>query len=266
MNKLDLIEKTLITAQAAFNEAKKDKRFKESQSRGYGGDVTMFFDDYVERTIVQELKNYVGTILTEEKGIIDGHGKGIAIIDPVDGSTNTARDLPFCASTIAIANGNEFKDVVAAGTIDLIRGELFLCDGERVLLNGKEVKTSNTKDLNDVIASIDVKLTKENLKFVNRLNKILESVRYIRFLGAIALDTAYVAAGRLDAFIAPTPRVRFLDLVGGLFMIKVAGGYVEVMGEEIDRMKLLDNKRIAVLGINNIELAKKIKAIMLEND
>jgi len=265
-NPIELIENVLSKAYLAFNEVRKDEKFSMKLSKGYGGDVTLYFDEYVEKIMIRELKDKVKKILTEEKGIIEGKGdEYIAIIDPVDGSTNSLRGLPFCASTIAISKGDKFKEVFAAGTMDLTNGELFICDGEKVFLNGKEVRTSNTVELNEVIASIDVKLTKENMKYAKILNRILEEVRYIRFFGAIALDTAYVACGRLDAFIVPSPRVRFLDIVGGLFMIKKAGGYVEIIGENIEEINLLENKRIAVLGINNLELAKKIKAIIRES-
>mgnify|MGYP000026494693 CR=1 FL=1 len=266
MNYTGLVENILNKAYNAFHEVKQSQKFKEKIKKGYGGDITLYFDEYVEEVIINELKDKVGKILSEEKGIIEGYGEGIAIVDPVDGSTNTFRDLPFCATTLVLAKGERFQDIIISGTIDLIRGDMFISDGNKTYLNGKEVKTSKTVDLNEVIASIDVKLTKESIIYGKTLNKILEAVRYIRFFGAIALDLAYVASGKLDAFIVPTPRVRLLDIVGGMFMVKNAGGYVEILNYDLNKVSILENKRVAVLVTNNEELAKKIKDIILNEN
>ncbi len=264
MSYVELIESTLRKAYLTFQNSKKEQGFKEKIARGYGGDITFRFDEIVENAIVQEIKPKVALLLSEEKGIIQGEGnEGIVIIDPVDGSTNVYRGVPFCASTITISKGRKFKDIVASGTIDLISGDIFICDGYKTYFNEEEVKPSSVVELRETIASIDMKLTKDTLVYIERIKRLSEAIRYIRFFGAIALDLAYVASGKLDAFIVPSPRIRFLDVIGGLFMVKVSGGYIEIIDKgDLDEMDVLDTNRHAVLATGNDELAKKIKEII----
>lgn len=267
MDEIEIIEDALRRAYSAFNEVRKRKEFNKRISIGYGGDITLFFDEYVEKAIINNLKGKVAKVLSEEKGLIECEGKEyLAIIDPVDGSTNTSREIPFSATTITLSKGRKFEEIVASGTIDLVHGEMFMCDGSKVLYNGNEAKPSIKKDLKEAIASIDMKITKENLIFANRLIRISEGIRYLRFLGAIALELAYVACGRIDAFIVPTPRVRLLDIIGGLFMVKTVKGYAEILEEEITKIDLLDNRRFAVLAAGNEELAMKIRELLYSNN
>lgn len=263
MNYEDILKTALFRAREAFMKVRKNKDFSKRISRGYGGDVTLYFDEFVENAIIDVLEGSVQKILSEEKGIIDGKGsEGIAIVDPVDGSTNASRTVPFCASTITIAKGNRFEDIVAAGTIDLINGDLFLCYEGNVYCNDEKVFPSNNEDLNETLTSIDLKISKDNISLADRLVKLSTSIRYIRFLGAIALELAYVASGKLDAFIVPTPRVRLLDIIGGLFMVKTSGGYVEIIDGDLNKLDLFDNNRHAVLATGNSKLAEKIKKII----
>jgi myo-inositol-1(or 4)-monophosphatase len=266
MDEIDLLKSALLNAKRSFEEIKNRSEYKEKVLKGYGGDISRTFDLYVENSIIESLKGYVSKILTEERGIIEvGKGEIFALIDPVDGSTNVSKDLPFCATSIALFKGEKFQDIFAAGIIDLLRGDIFICDGKNVFLNGNKVKPSNVSELNEAVVSMDMKLTKLDEKVSRIIPKLLKEVRYIRFFGAIALEIAYVSAGMLDAFIVPSPRVRLLDIAAGLFMVKTTGGYMKFLNENIENINIFENKRYAVIASNNEYLASKLIKIIEED-
>jgi len=263
MDYLNLIKNIFLKVKTNFDKIKLNKDFSKKIEKGYGGDITMFFDKYIEDIIIENIQNYVSKILTEERGIISfNNGKVFAVIDPVDGSINTSRNLPFCASSIALFKGNKFKDIFASGILDLVTGEIFLCDGKNVYLNDKTVYISDTQDLKNALVSIEFRTTNEiDDKSLKIIGNLVKSIRYIRFFGAIALEIAYVASGRLDAFIVPFPRVRFLDVCAGLFMVKTAGGFVEIINDNLEEIDIFENKRYGLIATNR-NLYYKIKEIL----
>jgi Archaeal fructose-1,6-bisphosphatase and related enzymes of inositol monophosphatase family len=263
MYEIELLKNTLLNAKKSFEEVKNKLEYKEKIVKGYGGDISRYFDLYVENAIIENLKGHVSKIITEERGIIEiNKGEILALVDPVDGSTNVSKDLPFCATSIALFKGEKFTDIFVSGIIDLIRGDVFICDGKNVFLNNSKVKPSTTVDLNEAVISMDLKVTKIDDKTSKVIPQILKEVRYIRFFGAIALEIAYVSCGILDAFIIPFPRVRLLDIAAGLFMVKTAGGFIKFLNEDMEKINIFENKRYAVVASNNEYLANKIIKII----
>lgn len=263
MQYLQIIESALLKAKHAFKEIKYHENFKKKLTRGYGEDITIFFDKHIEEKIIEYLKPYVSKIISEEIGILEFKKNNlIALIDPVDGSTNTFHEIPFCATSIAFFKGEKFKDIIASGIVDLVRENIYLCDGKKVYLNKREVSPSKKTHLNETIASMDMRLTEINEKTLRIMSKLLKEIRYVRFLGAMSLELAFVSSGNLDAFIVPFKRIRFIDIAAGIFMVKTVGGYVEILEEKLDEINIFEKKRYAFIAVANKILAEKIKKLL----
>jgi myo-inositol-1(or 4)-monophosphatase len=138
-------------------------------------------------------------ILGEEGGDEQGTTGVRWIVDPLDGTVNFLFGIPAWAVSIACEDG----DGTLAGVVyDPMRDELWSAERDGPpLLNGREVEASTRADLATAMVGTgfgyDAEVRRYQAEVVGRL---LPAVRDIRRFGSAALDLAWVAAGRLDAF------------------------------------------------------------------
>mgnify|MGYP002525556876 CR=1 FL=1 len=151
MDYSDIISKTLIKAQNTI----KERYFKGNHNqldKNAFGDIQYDIDVLAEKIIIDEInKNLSGaTIVSEESGIIERSTDLFVLIDPLDGSLNSVRQIPLFSSTIAIAKGNKFSDIIASGAIDIIHGDLYLGDSNKATVNSIPAKPNTVKKLNEI--------------------------------------------------------------------------------------------------------------------
>jgi myo-inositol-1(or 4)-monophosphatase len=90
-------------------------------------------------------------------------------------------------------------------------------------LNAKVVRVSDRAQLNESVIAMGFSKDKENLdKCLPHLNRLARKVKKIRIMGSAALELAYVASGRLDAYIER--RINLWDVAAGSLMVECAGG------------------------------------------
>jgi myo-inositol-1(or 4)-monophosphatase len=95
--------------------------------------------------------------------------------------------------------------------------------GEPTRLNGKIVRVSNRSKLADAVIAMGFSKSRENLeKTLPHLNRLARRVKKIRVMGSAALELAYVASGRLDAYIERT--INLWDVAAGQLLVENAGG------------------------------------------
>jgi myo-inositol-1(or 4)-monophosphatase len=164
-------------------------------------------------------------ILAEESGKLDGAGAEYCwIIDPLDGTTNFIHGFPQYCVSIAIQQANKPAHAVV---YDPSKNELFTASrGRGAFLNDRRIRVSRCRRLEDALVGTGFpfrELGRLDL-YMKQLGKILGSCAGVRRAGAAALDLAYVAAGRLDAFwemgLSPW------DMAAGALLIQEAGGLV----------------------------------------
>lgn len=147
------------------------------------------------------------------------------VIDPIDGTVNFFYGVPHFAVSIALRrNGN----VIAGVIYDPMRDELWECEaGGPALLNGLPIRVSDRTELSDAIVSVGVSKTVESanaaLPFFQRM---VRSAKKCRMMGSASLDIAYVACGRLDAYIES--QISLWDIAAGLLLVESAGGRVDL--------------------------------------
>ena len=185
---------------------------------------------YVDKTAEQQLVKSLGNILpnsvflTEEDTIDSKDGDLQWIIDPLDGTTNFLYQIPV----FSVSVGLRVKGELVLGIIyEPNRDECFYAWNEGgAYLNGQPIRVSNRTALsNCLIATGFPYLSDERLpKYLNALGQIKQSSRGIRRLGSAAIDLAYVACGRFDAYFEYG--LQAWDVAGGIPIIREAGGII----------------------------------------
>lgn len=151
------------------------------------------------------------------------------IVDPLDGTVNYYYGLPHYCVSIALRRGNEIQ----LGVIyDPQRDELWEAQiGGPALMNGKPIRVSDRSELADAVVSIGFSKSKATINAgLALLPKYVASVRKCRLMGSAALDLAYVASGRFDAYIEQS--VSLWDVAAGKIILENAGGRFEMVSRE----------------------------------
>ncbi|MBA2621639.1 MAG: inositol monophosphatase [Acidobacteria bacterium] len=181
-----------------------------------------------EKHIIERIKSYYPkhSILAEESGASDNDGDKSEwkwIIDPLDGTTNFAHGYPcWCVTLAAEYNG----EIVLGVTFDPTRDELFTAEkGSGATLNGRRIRVSETKKLSDALLVTGFPYdAKERADFARHFTEFTHKARGIRRDGSAAIDMAYVACGRFDAFWEEG--LNAWDVAAGVLLIEEAGGRV----------------------------------------
>ncbi|MBL09635.1 MAG: inositol monophosphatase [Acidiferrobacteraceae bacterium] len=189
-------------------------------------DVKIEEDIQSEEIILNVLKNTDYSILSEEKGEIASQADSELkwIVDPLDGTYNYLRRIPFCAVSIALWKGDEpifgivnsfclneiFSGIIGVGAWC---NEIPICHVENSHRNNLE---------NSIIASgfpVGFVFSDDS---VSRLLEITNAYKKVRMLGSASISLAYVASNRVDAY--REENIMLWDVAGGLAIVKSAGG------------------------------------------
>ena len=154
------------------------------------------------------------------------------VIDPLDGTSNYVHGFPYYAVNIAL----EFdKRLMVAVTFDPNRDELFTAiRGRGAVVNDRPIRPTRVTALRDamVVASMPVACRPENHAVKQWLN-VMPHVQTVQRTGSAALNLAYVAAGRIDAFWSGS--LKPWDMAAGILLVQEAGGRVTQMhGQPVD--------------------------------
>ncbi len=251
MNYLRVLNEAFDVAERISKHLQASGEAAQPLTRGAFGDLTYRIDKEVESAIIKVVKKHLpdSLIISEETGTIgDEDGSPLVLIDPVDGSTNAYQNIPLYSSAIAIINGHTFADVAAAGVADIVHGERIISEGRgEVTVNGHPAHPSPAKPLDQAYVNLNLK-TRTTEKAEEWLVSLLRKIRYARFLGSAALETAYVAAGRSNAYIQLAPNLRTFDCIGALYLVKEAGGWIEFLNINIEKVDLRDRERFAYVA------------------
>ena len=148
------------------------------------------------------------------------------IVDPIDGTMNLAMGIPhFCVS---IAAREAATQKLLLGVIyDPMRRELFTAQrGSGTYLNGNRVRVSTRATLGEAVLAVGFAKTQESIDHCLALYHLYgNAARKLRAMGSAALDMAYVASGRMDAYIEQG--VNLWDIAAGIVLVEEAGGIVE---------------------------------------
>lgn len=208
-----------------------------------------------EKIIISEIKkNFKDhAIFSEEAGKNNFKSDYLWIIDPIDGTTNFSMHNPLWSISIALA----YKGKIILGIVYApILGDLFYAKyGRGAYLNNKKIKVSNItsgKVLNTFCHGNTTKDIKRAIKYYTRQK--LENLD-CRQLGSAAIETSYVACGRIESIVIPG--VNAYDVASGVIIVREAGGKVtDFKGKE---WNLNSSDIIASNGKVHNDILKKVK-------
>jgi myo-inositol-1(or 4)-monophosphatase len=204
--------------------------------RGEGGDTAYVIDRAAEDAIFAEIEELgVGLVaVSEERGELEvgGGGPVRVVIDPVDGSLNAKRGLPFACVSIAVASGPRMGDVELGWVAELdprmsegdeprpgrdwwaVKGDGSFRDGEPL----SELRPGPLEVLG-------IETARPELVAAAAPAIEASGARRIRALGSVAMTLCLVAAGQLDAMVSLRP-IRSVDAAAAQLLVTEAGGAV----------------------------------------
>lgn len=196
---------------------------------GAGGDITLAIDREFEEIALEELAEPIGAagpgvvLVSEEAGETGSRGAGTVwvIIDPIDGSTNIASDLPQFSLSVAVAAGPSMADVWFGYVFDFGANEEFVCEKSRALeLNGVGIASRRARTNLVGVESAEPTLLVHGLGSFEPTE-----IKEIRVVGSIAIALCYVALGRFDGLLT-CKHCRSVDAAAGQLAATYSGAHV----------------------------------------
>ena len=234
--------------------------------RGAGGDIMKKIDLAAEKALIDTLQDLDAscTLISEESGVkkIGSQPSNFYVTtDPVDGSTNAVRGIPFIATSIAVSKAPYLKDVEAALVSDLIHDITYTAKrGHGAFKNENRIQAPSTSTLKEAIIGINLSTVKK--KEFTPLTVALGKIKHLRHLGANALELCYVADGTTDAFIELRGKLRVTDIAAAYLILREAEGImVTLEGKELNA-PLTTTQRVSFIAATNTLLYENIKKLL----
>ncbi|MEQ9638379.1 MAG: inositol monophosphatase family protein [Alphaproteobacteria bacterium] len=196
-------------------------------SRKGPGDFVSQADLKAERTLRRELQKARETygLLMEESGETPGSDTSNRwVVDPLDGTSNFLHGVPHFAVSVALERDRQIQ----AGVVyNPVTDELYWAEkGIGAYLNDRRLRVSARTEIGDamVMTGIPHGLAERAERYLPMLGRVAPKVGAVRRFGAAALDLAWVASGRADAFFEFN--LSRWDIAAGLLIVREAGGFV----------------------------------------
>ena len=183
-----------------------------------------YVDTGAEKMIVDRLQTLIPQAgFIAEEGTNASRGERFDwVIDPLDGTTNFIHGLPPYSVSIALLENN----VPVLGVVyEVMLDECFYAwKDSRAYLNGKEIRVSDRGKVQDSLVATGFPYYDYHLMrpYIDCLEHFLRNTHGVRRLGSAAVDLAYVACGRFEAFYEYG--LNPWDIAGGAFILQQAGG------------------------------------------
>ena len=189
---------------------------------GEGGDATTAIDEAAEHAILDRFRLDGVRVVSEEVGV-EGDGGTTVVVDPIDGSLNAKRGIPFFAISIAIAEGTTMDDVHTAYVYDFgTREEWTAVKGDGARLDG-ELLTELPKDELEILsfeATTTAFVADNAARFVGVAHRL-------RVMGSLAITLCHLAAGRLDGVVS-LKAARSVDIAAAQLLVRERGLSIEL--------------------------------------
>ncbi|MDP9079550.1 MAG: inositol monophosphatase [Bacteroidota bacterium] len=198
-------------------------------------DLVSYVDKTAEEMIVANLQKVLpeAGFVTEEKTINKTGERYNWIIDPLDGTTNFIHGLPVYSVSIAL---QEYDELVIGVVYEVNQDECFYAwQRSPAYLNGNIIKTSDSPDIGKSLLATGFPYYdfSKQAAYINLFTELMKSCHGLRRLGSAAVDLAYTACGRFDAFYEYN--LNPWDIAAGVLIVRQAGGDVVNFkgGEEV---------------------------------
>ncbi len=182
------------------------------------------YDKEIDSLIVEEIRRHYPhhSLLTEESGFLKHDADWLWIVDSLDGTGDFANFNPFFSVCLALMHKNELLlGAIYAPAID----EFYFAEkGKGAYLNGVRIQVSDISDLGQSYIFYCEGGEKNRARTGSLVNRVYPHVMDMRKLGSAGLETAWVAAGKGEAYFST--RIEPWDVAPGVLLVQEAGGEV----------------------------------------
>ncbi len=226
---------------------------------GVGGDDTTAIDAAAERAVVARL-DAAGdsfTLVSEELGVRPPESGSTTwvVLDPIDGSINAKRGLPFFSLSIAIAEGGTMGDVTFGFVYDFATGDEWTATrGGGARLNGVPLAGEPPKDRIEILA---LEATRTDL-VARHTPPLVGLVHRLRVFGSLALSLCHLADGRVDA-VCSLKAARSVDIAAAQLLVRERGYAIDLPDDPPFTAAPLDlDGRSRVVAAGTTELCAQV--------
>ena len=209
---------------------------------GADGTPTKQIDDVAEERALEVAKEHGDLrVVTEESGeVVYGDPTHTVVLDPVDGTYNATKGVPFYSVSVAVADGETVDTVRYAHVRELMTGRSYTAEhGEGAYFEGRSIEVGNE--------STPAKMTVCGVYNIEGFDP--SRFKRVRLLGCSSLELCYVAARRFDGFLDVRSRLRVIDFAAAKLIVEEAGGVVtDGYGDELENVIEADQRTTVVAG------------------
>ena len=222
---------------------------------GVGGDDTTAIDAAVERAVVARL-DAAGdsfTLVSEELGVRppENGSRTWVVLDPIDGSINAKRGLPFFSLSVAVAEGGTMGDVTFGFVYDFATGDEWTAErGGGARLNGTPLDGEPPKDRIEILA---LEATRTDL-VARHAPPLVGLVHRLRVFGSLALSLCHLADGRVDA-VCSLKAARSVDIAAAQLLVRERGYAIDLPDDppfSAAPLDLVGRSRVVAAGTTEV--------------
>ena len=230
---------------------------------GEGGDDTTAIDAAAEDAVVRRLEALGEdlTLVSEELGVraFGSGGELRVVVDPIDGSVNAKRAIPFFSLSVAVADGPTMDDVRFGYVYDFGAREEWVAErGLGASLDGSPLDSPGPKDRIEIL-SLEGTTTDAIAAAAPGMRDVADRVRV---MGSLALSLCHLAAGRVDAVCCLKP-ARSIDIAAAQLLVRERGLAIELFEDPPFGAALLDlGQRSRVVAAATDDLCAHLAAAL----
>lgn len=224
----NIANQVIEVAKQAGDFIRQERKTFDADKIEYKGlnDMVSYVDKTAERIIVEGLRKILpeSGFITEEKTTTIVGERYNWIIDPLDGTTNFIHGLPAFSVSIAL---KEYDELVLGVVYEINQDECFYAWKDApAYLNGKEISVSKNSTIGTSLLATGFPYYDfiKQAAYIELFAELMKSSHGLRRIGSAAVDLAYTACGRFDAFYEYN--LNAWDVAAGIVIVKQAGGEV----------------------------------------
>jgi myo-inositol-1(or 4)-monophosphatase len=226
---------------------------------GHGGDDTTAIDQAAEDVVVERLEalgdDFV--LVSEELGerTFGSGGPRRVVVDPIDGSVNAKRGIPYFSFSLAVADGPTMGDVTFGYVYDFGSGEEWTAErGGGAFLDGERLGAQRPKETIEILAFEGT----TTATIAAEITSVLGLAGRLRVMGSLALSMCHLAAGRVDGVVS-LKAARSVDIAAAQLLVRECGLAIDLFDDSpfaAAPLDLVTRSRVAAAG--SPELVREI--------
>jgi myo-inositol-1(or 4)-monophosphatase len=230
---------------------------------GEGGDETTAIDQASEDAVVARLaslgEDFV--LVSEELGmrVFGAGGERTVVVDPIDGSVNAKRGIPFFSLSLAVADGPTMGDVAFGYVYDFGSGEEWTAErGVGAFLDRVPLGAQRPKETIEIL-SFEGTTTPA---IAERIGALVDVAGRVRVMGSLALSLCHLAAGRVDGVVS-LKAARSVDIAAAQLLVRECGFAIELFEDPpFDAAPLDLGTRSRLAAASSTELVEQLAVAM----